>query len=83
MDIKAFKKACFDLAREATDIRATDPDIANMLVKEDEDGLWIRFTAIGSLLDYCQSNESDSVFSYCIRGAVLAALMHDALKGAH
>lgn len=76
-----FRKACFDLVQESKDIRSSDPGIADLLVKQDEDGLWIRFTAIGALLDYCWNNETESVFSYCVKSVVLASRMVDVSKG--
>lgn len=75
MDIKAFRNACFDLVKECNDVRATDPDVINMLVKDDDDGLWIRFTAIGSLLDYCENNETESVFVYCLKDLAISRLL--------
>lgn len=81
MDNKSFRKACFDLVKESNDVRAKEPDIADLLVKHDDNGLWIRFTAIGSLLDYCQNNETGSVFAYCIKGLAITMLILDAAKG--
>lgn len=80
MDTKAFKKSCFDLVTEANNVRVNDPDTANMIVKEDDDGLWIRFTAIGSLLDYCENNITESVFVYCLQAVAIAMLIEDFVK---
>lgn len=80
MKTKAFQKVCFDLVTESNDVRVNDPDTANMIVKEDDDGLWIRFTAIGSLLDYCENNETESVFVYCLKGVAIAMLIEDFVK---
>lgn len=80
MDTNAFKKSCFDLVTESNDVRVNDPDTANMIVKEDDDGLWIRFTAIGSLLDYCENNETESVFVYCLKCVAIAMLIEDFVK---
>lgn len=75
MDSKAFRNACFDLVKECADVRATDPASANLLIKNDDDGLWIRFIAIGSLLDYCRNNETESVFVYCLKGLAISRLL--------
>lgn len=83
MDTNAFRKACFDLVDEFDDVRATDPDVISKLVKEDDDGLWIRFTAIGSLLDYCENNETESVLDYCLKGLAIAMLIEDLVKRNH
>jgi len=83
MTIKDFRKACFDLVTESEEIRENEPGIADLLVKHDEDGLWIRFTTIGALLDYCSNNnETGFIFSYCIKCVVLSSLLAlvDALK---
>lgn len=80
MNIEAFRKACFDLVYECDDVRATDPASANLLIKNDDDGLWIRFIAIGSLLDYCENNETESVFAHCIKGVAIAMIIEDLLK---
>lgn len=79
--IKAFRKASFDLVSEYNEARVTHPDIASMVVKNDDDGLWIRFTAIGSLLDYCKNEETESVFEYCAKGAVVALLIDKIARG--
>lgn len=80
MRTEAFRKACFDLVEECKDVRATDPDVVKMLVKGDDDGLWIRFTAIGSILDYCENKETESVLSYCLKGVAIAMLIEDLVK---
>ena len=79
--IKAFKKASFDLLSEYNEARVTHPDVADMLVKNDDDGIWIRFTAIGSLLDYCNDNITESVFEYCAKAAVVAMLIEKFVSG--
>lgn len=79
--IKAFRKASFDLVSEYNEARVTHPDIASMVVKNDDDGLWIRFTAIGSLLDYCNSDKTEPVFEYCAKGVVFALLMEKIVTG--
>lgn len=65
MDIEAFRKASFDLVTECMELHVTRPEVSDQLVKMDDDGLWIRFTAIGSLIDYCENNEEGSVLDYC------------------
>lgn len=79
--IKAFRKASFDLVSEYNEARVTHPDIADMVVKNDDGGIWIRLTAIGSLLDYCNNHETESVFEYCAKGAVVALLIEKIVKG--
>ena len=79
--IKAFRKASFDLVSEYKEARVTHPDVADMVVKIDDDGIWIRFTAIGSLLDYCNNHETESVFEYCAKGAVVALLIEKIATG--
>ena len=84
--IKAFRKASFDLVEACAEARVKHPDAADMLVKNDDDGLWIRFTAIGSLIDYCDycnNNESESVFEFCLKGAVVALLIEKLVSGDH
>ena len=79
--INAFRKASFDLVEACAKERVKHPDAADMLIKNDDDGLWIRFTALGSLLDYCDNNESESVFEYCLKGAVVALLIEKLVTG--
>ena len=79
--INAFRKASFDLLEEYNEARVKHPDIADMVVKNDDDGIWIRFTAIGSLLDYCKYNETESVFEYCLKGVVVALLIEKLVVG--
>ena len=79
--IKAFRKASFDLLSEYKEARVTHPDVADMLVKIDDDGIWIRFSAIGSLLDYCNDNITGSVFEHCAKGAVVALIIEKLLCG--
>lgn len=79
--INAFRKASFDLLSEYNEARVTHPDVADMLVKNDDDGIWIRFSAIGSLLDYCNNHETESVFEFCAKGAVVALLIEKIVEG--
>lgn len=79
--IKAFRKASFDLIEECNKARVKHPDAADMLIKVDDDGIWIRFTALGSLLDYCNNDETEPVFEYCLKGAVVALLIEKLVKG--
>lgn len=79
MDIKAFNKALFDLVKECKEARAAGADVADQMVKEDDDGLWIRFTAIGSLLDYCENSRTESAFAYCAANMLLIADLVDLL----
>lgn len=79
--IKAFRKAAFDLIEGYNEARVKHADAADMVVKYDDDGIWIRFTAIGSLLDYCNNNETESVFEYCLKGAVFALLIEKLVEG--
>ena len=83
METKAFRKACFDLVTECDDVRATDPDVISKLVKEDDDGLWIRFTAIGSLLDYCNNNETGSVLAYWLKALAISLIIDGLVKRDH